>query len=59
MLGNFSENKKVFNLKELYYFEIAFFYFFFYPTDPTFRVEGDGKRKILLGWSNKILILQT
>ena len=27
-----------------------FFFFFIRPTDPTFRVEGDGKRNILLGW---------
>ena len=41
--------KKVFNLKELHYFEIIFSLFFFIrPTDPTFRVEGDGKRNILL-----------
>ena len=42
--------KKVFNLKELYYFEIIFWFFLIRPTDPTFRVEGDGKRNILLGW---------
>ena len=29
-----------------------FFDFFFRPTDPPFRVEGDGKRNILLGWPN-------
>ena len=53
MFGNFSENKKVFNLKEWYNFEIIFSFFDFFfirPTDPTFRVEGDGKRNILLGW---------
>ena len=39
-----------FNLKELYYFGVDFLIFFFIrPTDPTFRVEGDGKRNILLG----------
>ena len=27
-----------------------FDFFFIQPTDPTFRVEGDGKRNILLGW---------
>ena len=27
-------------------------FFFIRPTDPTFRVEGDGKRNILLGWPN-------
>ena len=45
--------KKVFNLKELYYFEIIFG-FFFYPTDPTFQEEGDGKRNILLGWPKRV-----
>ena len=28
IFGNFNENKKVFNLKELYYFEIIFWVFF-------------------------------
>ena len=49
IFGNFSENKKVFNLKELYNFEIIFRFFFIRPTDSTFWVEGDGKRNILLG----------
>ena len=35
--------------------KLFFDFFFIRPTDPTFRVEGDGKRNILLGWpKNKI-----
>ena len=48
----FQRKEKVFNLKELYYFEIIIIIIFLSdrPTDPTFWVEGDGKPNILLGW---------
>ena len=47
----FSE-KKDFNLKELYYFEIIFLIliFFLRPTDQTFRVGGRWETKHLWGW---------
>ena len=32
------------------------FFLFIRPTDPTFRVEGDGKRNILLGWPNCLFV---
>ena len=32
------------------------YFFFIRLTDPTFRVEGDGKRNILLGWPKEKLI---
>ena len=46
--------KKVFNLKELYYFEIIiiiilFIYFFIRPTDPTFRGGGRWETKHFIG----------
>ena len=41
--------KKIFNLKELFYFEIIFDFFFIRPTDPTFRGGGQWETKHFIG----------
>ena len=50
----FQWNKKVFNLKELYYFEIIFWLFFFIqPTGPTFRGGGRWETKHFMGMARE------
>ena len=58
MFGNFSENKKVFNLKEWYYFEIIFSFFDFFLSDrPTQPFEWKAMGNETFYWDGLSCVL--